>query len=93
MKIFILHETAFKELDRNDSRLDWNHPFTSSGYVRYNYRKIKDGFKWTYCEYGTKQECVDRRNKHLTDEIAQKLSEIKVLEARLFKIDTDLGNE
>jgi hypothetical protein len=80
---FFTKEPAFKEILRDDPRLEWDAPGTPPGTVRYSHRK---GGKWTYANFGnTKQEAADSANRYDFEKIAKLEAEITRIKARLVK--------
>lgn len=78
--IYLYTKRTFRELKRDDRRLDWNWPHTPKGRVRFQATRNR----WHYVSYGdTKQAVADVENRFDLERIATLEAEIESIRARL----------
>lgn len=78
--LYLWNTREFKQISRDDPRLDWNFPYAPSGKVKFQvYKK-----RWEYVEWGTTiQETTDKANRLAFETIRKLEAEIAAIKARL----------
>lgn len=86
-KIWIWDDTknVWKQFDRDNPRIDWDHPHTPPGKVKIAVSS-KPAAKWAYHYWGvTQQEAADRANAFRKTEIERLQAQIRDIESQMVK--------
>jgi len=80
--VFLEEKRVFKEMDREDPKLDWGWQHTPPGMVKLTLSKTR----WEYAYVGnTKEEAAEKANHYTQEKIDKMEAELKRLKESLIK--------